>query len=74
MKGKEKLFEAKDNLGNTAILLAKEAPTSEAFKVLQTKYNLDIHTKNDNGDGIFHKFAEHDDGVLMLNYLRRMNV
>ena len=71
VKGKEKLFEAKDNLGNTAILLAKEAPTSEAFKVLQTKYNLDIHTKNDNGDGIFHKFAEQDDGVLNAELLEK---
>ena len=71
LEGKDKLFEAKDNLGNTAILLAKEAPTSKAFKVLQTKYNLDIRSKNDNGDGILHKFAENDDGVLNAELLEK---
>lgn len=71
VEGKEKLFEAKDNLGNTAILLAKEAPTSEAFKFLQTTYDLDIHSKNENGDGIFHKFAKDDDGVLNAELLKR---
>ena len=66
-----KLLEAKDNFGNTALLLAKEAPTSEIFDVLQTKYKLDIHSKNNNGDGIFHKFAKEDDGVLNAELLKR---
>ena len=66
-----KLLEAKDNFGNTALLLAKEAPTSEIFDVLQTKYKLDIHSKNSNGDGIFHKFAKDDDGVLNAELLKR---
>ena len=69
--GKAKLFEAKDNLGNTALLLAKEAPTPKAFDVLLTKYNLDMHIKNDNGDGIFHKFAKNDDGALNAELLEK---
>ena len=71
VEGKAKLFEAKDNYGNTALLLAKEALNSTVFDVLQTKYNLDIHTKNNNGDGIFHKFAKDDDGVLNAELLKR---
>ena len=70
-EGREKLFEAKGNFGNTALLLAKEAPNSKAFDVLHTKYNLDIHPRNNNGDGIFHKFAKDDDGVLNAELLER---
>ena len=65
-----KLLEAKDNFGNTALLIAKEAHTSEIFDVLQTKYKLDMHSKNSNGDGIFHKFAKEDDGVLNAELLK----
>ena len=68
---KKFLFEARDNFGNTALLLAKEAPNLAAFDVLQTKYNHDIHCKNNNGDGIFHKFAKDDDGVLNAELLKR---
>ena len=68
---KTRLFEAKDNFGNTALLLAKEAQTSAAFDVLQTKHNLDIHSKNNNSDGIFHKFAKNDDGVLNAELLKK---
>ena len=67
---KDRLLEAKDNFGNTALLLAKEAPTSELFDALKTKYNLSIHSKNNNGDGIFHKFAKDDDGVLNAELLK----
>ena len=70
-EGREKLFEAKDNFGNTALLLAKEAPNSKAFDVLHTKYNLDICSRNNNGDGIFHKFAKDDDGMLNAELLER---
>ena len=73
-EGREKLFEAKDNFGNTALLLAKEAPNSKAFDVLQTKYNLDMHTTNNNGDGIFINLLKMMMECLMLNYWRRMNV
>ena len=68
---KKKLFEAKDNFGNTPLLLAKEASNSTAFNDLQTKYKLDIHSKNNNGDGILHKFAKDDDGVLNAELLKR---
>ena len=71
VEDKDRLLEAKDNFGNTALLLAKEAPTSEIFDVLQTKYNLGIHSKNNNGDGIFHKFAKDDDGVLNAELLKK---
>ena len=70
-EGRHKLFEAEDNFGNTALLLAKEAPNSKAFDVLETKYNLDIHSRNSNGDGVFHKFAKDDDGVLNAELLER---
>ena len=69
--GRQRLFKAEDSFGNTALLLAKEAPNSKAFEVLQTKYNLDIHSTNNNGDGIFHKFAKDDDGVLNAELLER---
>ena len=68
---KKKLFETKDNFGNTPLLLAKEASNSTAFNDLQTKHKLDIHSKNNNGDGIFHKFAKDDDGVLNAELLKR---
>ena len=71
VENKSKLFEAADNFGNTALLLAKEAPDSTPFEVLQTKYGLDIHSKNNNGDGIFHKFAKRDDGLLNAELLKR---
>ena len=70
LEGRERLFKTKDNLGNTALLLAKEAPNSKAFEVLQTKYNLDIHCKNNNEDGIFHKFAKDDDAELNAELLK----
>ena len=65
-----KLFKAEDNLGNTAILFAKEAPDSAVFNFL-TKYGLDIHSKNHNGDGIFHKFAKDDNEQLNADLLER---
>ena len=71
VEDKGKLFEATDNFGNTALLLAKEAPNSAPFEVLQTKYSLDIHSKNNNGDGIFHKFAKCDDGLLNAELLKK---
>ena len=67
----KKLFEAKDNFGNNAILLAKEAPNSDVFTILQTKHNLSLHSKNNNNDGIFHKFAKEDDGVLNAELLEK---
>ena len=70
-KSKADLFEAEDNYGNTALLLAKEAPNSAVFDVLLTKYELDIYAKNNNGDGVFHKFAKDDDGVLNAELLKR---
>ena len=66
---KDRLFEAKDNFGNSALLLAKEAPNTDVFTILQTKHNLSIHSKNKNLDGIFHKFAKEDDGVLNAELL-----
>ena len=66
---RQNMLEAEDNLGNTPLLLAKEASTTEAFDLLQTTYKLDIHTKNNNGDGIFHKFSKDDDGVLNARLL-----
>jgi len=66
---RQKMLETADNLGNTPLLLAKEAPTTEAFDLLQTTYKLDIHAKNNNGDNIFHKFAKEDDGVLNARLL-----
>ena len=66
---RDKLFKAEDNLGNTAILFAKEAPDTAAFKLLLTKYNVDIHSKNNNGDGVFHKFTKDDKGVLNADLL-----
>lgn len=68
---KQKLFEAKDNFGNTPLLLAKEAPASAAFNILQTKYNFDIYCKNNIGDGIFHKFAKYDDAELNAELLEK---
>ena len=68
---RNKLLTAKDNFGNTALLFAKEAPTSKLFDVLQTKYKLDLHSKNNSDDGIFHKFAKDDDGVLNAELLER---
>ena len=66
---RQNMLGAEDNLGNTPLLLAKEASTTEAFDLLQTTYKLDIHAKNNNGDGIFHKFAKDDDGVLNAQLL-----
>ena len=68
-ESKQKMLEAEDNLGNTPLLLAKEASTIEAFNLLKTTYKLDIHVKNNNGDGIFHKFAKEDDGILNAQLL-----
>lgn len=68
---KKKLFEAKDNFGNNALLLAKEAPNSTVFDVLQTKHNLDIHCKNNNNDGILHRFAKEDDGIVNAELLTK---
>ena len=63
---RQKLLEAADNHGNTPLLLAKEAPTKDAFILLQTKYEheLDLNAKAKNGDCILHKFAKEDDGKL----------
>ena len=66
---RDKLFKAEDNLGNTAILFAKEAPDTTAFNLLLTKYNIDIHSKNHIGDGIFHKFTKDDNGLLNADLL-----
>ena len=66
-----KLFKAEDNRGNTAILLAKEAPDSTVFNILQIKYRMDIRSKNHKGDGIFHKFAKDDNGQLNAELLER---
>lgn len=66
-----KLFKAEDNLGNTAILFAKEASDSAVFNVLLTKYRMDIHSKNHKGDGIFHKFAKDDNERLNADLLER---
>lgn len=68
---RNRLFEVKDNFGNTALLLAKEAPNSDAFTILRTKHNLSIHSKNNNYDGIFHKFAKEDDGMLNAELLEK---
>ena len=68
---KKKLFEARDNFGNNALLLAKEAPSSTAFDVLQTKHKFDIYCKNNNGDGLLHRFAKDDDGMLNAELLKK---
>ena len=70
---KEDAFEflkAKDDLGNTAILFAKEAPDSTVFNILLTKYGMDLHSKNNHGDGIFHKFTKDDNGELNAELLK----
>lgn len=66
---RSKLFTAEDNLGNTAILFAKEASDTRAFKLFSTKYKVDMHSKNNNGEGIFHKFAKDDNGQLNAELL-----
>ena len=67
----KRLFEAKDNFGNNALLLAKEAPKSDVFTILYTKHDLSINSKNNNLDGIFHKFAKEDDGVFNAELLEK---
>ena len=63
---REGLLKATDGVGNTPLLLAKEAPITDAFTLLQTKYEseLDVEAKTKNGDCILHKFAKEDDGTL----------
>ena len=68
-ENRKKLLETEDNLGNTPLLLAKEAPNTETFDLLQTTYKLDIHAKNNNGENAFHKFAKEDDGILNARLL-----
>ena len=63
---RERLLKATDSVGNTPLLLAKEAPIKDAFTLLQTKYEseLEVEVKTKNGDCILHKFAKEDDGTL----------
>ena len=65
-ESKERLLEATDSVGNTPLLLAKEAPIKDAFTLLQTKYEneLNFNAKTKSGDSILHKFAKEDDGEL----------
>ena len=70
---RQKLLEAADSYGNTPLLLAKEAPTKDAFMLLQTKYEheLNFSAKAKNGDCILHKFAKEDDGKLNKELLEQ---
>ena len=68
---KKRLFESKDNFGNNIVLLAKEAPNPSVFNILQAKHNLSIDSKNNNQDGVFHKFAKEDDGILNAELLSK---
>ena len=63
------MLEAKDNNGNTPLLLAKEAPTQAAFNLLQTIYKCDSNAKTNGGDTVLHKFAKNDDGMLNAQLL-----
>lgn len=66
---KEEMLEAKDNSGNTPLLLAKESMTRANFNLLQTTYKCDTTAKNINGDTVLHKFARNDDGMLTAKLL-----
>ena len=65
-ESKERLLEATDSVGNTPLLIAKEAPIKDAFILLQTKYEneLNFNVKSKSGDSILHKFAQEDDCEL----------
>ena len=65
----QQMLEAKDNYGNTPLLLAKEAPTQAAFTLLQTTYKCNSNAKSNGGDTVLHKFAKNDDGVLNTQLL-----
>ena len=66
---KQEMLEAKDNNGNTPLLLAKEAPTQAAFTLLETTHHCNTIAKNNNGDTVLHKFARNDDGILTAQLL-----
>ena len=70
---KKNLLEAKDNSGNTLLLLAKETSLTNlslnAFQQLHAKHKPNMHAKTKNQEGIFHKFAEDDDGELNAQLL-----
>jgi len=65
----QQMLEAKDNNGNTPLLLAKEAPTPANFNLLQSTYHCNTIAKNNNGDTVLHKFAKNDDGMLTAKLL-----
>jgi len=65
----QQMLEAKDNNGNTPLLLAKEAPTQATFNLLQTTYKCDSNVKTYGGDTVLHKFAKTDDGTLNTQLL-----
>jgi len=66
---KQQMLEAKDNNGNTPLLVAKEAPNQAAFNLLQSTYKCDSNAKSNCGDTVLHKFAKNDDGVLNAQLL-----
>ena len=65
----QQMLEAKDNNGNTPLLLAKVAPTQAAFNLLQATYKCNSKVTTNGGDTILHKFAKIDDGILNAQLL-----
>ena len=65
----QQMLEAKDNNGNTPLLLAKESPTQAAFNLLKTTYKCNSSAKSNAGDTVLHKFAKNDDGTLNAQLL-----
>ncbi|XP_065890705.1 transient receptor potential cation channel subfamily A member 1 homolog isoform X2 [Dysidea avara] len=60
----QQMLEAKDNNGNTPLLLAAEAQSQAAFNLLQTTYKCDSNAKTNCGDTVLHKFAKNYDAML----------